>query len=100
MKPNDTADCLFLEPPHSHDPSDVSHLAALPASMLSQLPESVQDALWALQESTSVVYASYLRLQALLKERFERLTPIPGTPGSCEYDVILLSFQPALPPKP
>ncbi|EXJ53989.1 hypothetical protein A1O7_09326 [Cladophialophora yegresii CBS 114405] len=76
------ADSLFLEPPHSHDPSNVSHVAALPADMLSQLPEPVQNALWTLQESTSVVYASYLRLQALLDERFDRLTPLPGMPGS------------------
>ncbi|KAJ9605451.1 hypothetical protein H2200_010108 [Cladophialophora chaetospira] len=81
MKPNFRADTLFLEPPHHHDPSNVSHVAALPASMLSQLPEEVQDALWTLQESTSVVYASYLRLLDLLDERFERLTPLPGMPG-------------------
>ncbi|ETI19442.1 hypothetical protein G647_09276 [Cladophialophora carrionii CBS 160.54] len=79
---NYTADSLFLEPPHSHDPSNVSHVAALPADMLNQLPEPVQNALWKLQESTSVVYASYLRLQALLDERFDRLTPLPGMPGS------------------
>ncbi|KAH0841749.1 hypothetical protein AYO21_01018 [Fonsecaea monophora] len=76
------ADMLFLEPPHSHNPSDVSHVAALPASMLMQLPEAVQDALWTLQESTSIVYASYLRLQELLDERFDRLLPLPGMPGS------------------
>ncbi|KIW63097.1 hypothetical protein PV04_09974 [Phialophora macrospora] len=79
---NYTADSLFLEPPHSHDPSNVSHIAALPADMVSQLPEAVQNALWTLQESTSIVYASYLRLQALLEERFDRLTPLPGMPGS------------------
>jgi hypothetical protein len=65
----------FLEPPHRHDPSHISHIAALPISMLNQLPLEVQDALWTLQESTSVVYASYLRLCDLLDERFERLNP-------------------------
>jgi len=82
MKPISFTESLFLEPPHSHDPSNVSHVAALPASMLMQLPEAVQDALWTLQESTSIVYASYLRLQELLDERFERLIPLPGMPGS------------------
>jgi len=81
MKPLYRADSLFLDPPHSHNPSNVSQVAALPSSMLMQLPESVQDALWALQESTSVVYASYLRLKSLLDERFDRLTPLPGMPG-------------------
>ncbi|ETI26753.1 hypothetical protein G647_10198, partial [Cladophialophora carrionii CBS 160.54] len=76
------ADRLFLEPPHSHDPINVSHVAALSASTLRQLPEAVQDALWALQESTSVIYASCLRLQALLEERFERLTALQDTPGT------------------
>ncbi|KIW98677.1 uncharacterized protein Z519_00338 [Cladophialophora bantiana CBS 173.52] len=82
MNASPIADALFLEPPHSHDPSNVSHVAALPASMLMQLPEAVQDALWTLQESTSIVYASYLRLQELLDERFDRLIPLPGMPGS------------------
>jgi hypothetical protein len=89
---NYTADSLFLEPPHSHDPSNVSHVAALPADMLSQLPESVQNALWMLQESTSIVYASYLRLQALLEERFDRLTPLPGMPGSCKAFSLHFTF--------
>lgn len=78
-------DTLFLEPPHSHNPSAVSHVAALPESMLAQLPLAVQDALWTLQESTSVVYASYLRLQDLLDERFERLRPLNGMPGACKF---------------
>jgi hypothetical protein len=69
---------MFLEPPHSHDPTRISHIAALSATVLTALPDAVQDALWTLQESTSVVYASYLRLQALLKEKFERLTPDDG----------------------
>lgn len=85
MNSSFTESPLFLEPPHSHDPSNVSHIAALPISMLRQLPETVQDALWTLQESTSVVYASYLRLQALLDERFDRLLPLPGMPGSCKF---------------
>lgn len=87
MKGYNPPDALFLEPPHSHDPTDVSHVAALPDSMLSQLPPSVQDALWTLQESTSVVYASYERLLELLDQRFDRLILLPigvGTAGrSC-----------------
>ncbi|KIV92271.1 hypothetical protein PV10_06726 [Exophiala mesophila] len=75
-------DALFLAPPHSHDPCDVSHFAALPQSMLQQLPESVQMALWTLQESTSIMYASYVRLQELIEERFDRLVPLPYSPGS------------------
>ncbi|KAK6364801.1 hypothetical protein LTS17_011906 [Exophiala oligosperma] len=70
-------DAFFLAPPHSHDPTDVSHVAALPTSMLLQLPEAVQENLWTLQESTSIVYASYLRLQELIDERFERLVELP-----------------------
>ena len=77
----------------------MSHIAALLASMLSQLPEAMQDALWELQESTSVVYASYVRLQALLEERFKRLIPLPGMPGSCEFDYISLSFLSATSPR-
>lgn len=75
-------DALFLAPPHSHDPCDVSHVAALPQSMLQQLPESVQTALWTLQESTSIIYASYVRLEDLISERFDRLIPLPFSPGS------------------
>jgi hypothetical protein len=67
---------LFLEPPHSHNPTDISHVCALPRSMMEQLPESVQNALWSLQESTSVVFASYSRLQSLIDERFDRLVPL------------------------
>lgn len=82
MRRNNHPDALFLAPPHSHDPSNVSHVAALPAMMLSQLPESVQDALWTLQESTSIVYASYTRLQSLLTERFEHLVALPVRAGT------------------
>ncbi len=45
--------------------------------MLLQLPEAVQEQLWTLQESTSIVYASYIRLQELLDERFDRLVELP-----------------------
>lgn len=82
MKGYNPPDALFLEPPHLHDPTDVSHVAALPESMLSQLPLSVQDALWTLQESTSIVYASYERLQELLDQRFDRLIPLPMGAGT------------------
>ncbi|EXJ90952.1 hypothetical protein A1O1_04059 [Capronia coronata CBS 617.96] len=87
MRANSTPDAFFLTPPHSHDPNDVSHVAALPSSMMMQLPEAVQDALWNLQESTSIVYASYMRLQDLVHERFDRLRPLPGqsATGSTSY---------------
>jgi hypothetical protein len=71
MKP--TPDDLFLDPPHAHDPTKVSKVAALPAAMLTKFPAPIQDTIWALQESTSIVYSSYLRLCILLEERFDRL---------------------------
>ncbi|KAI1609932.1 hypothetical protein EDD37DRAFT_373736 [Exophiala viscosa] len=84
MSRSDAPDALFLNPPHSHDPSNVSHVAALPISMLSQLPQPIQEKLWDLQESTSIVYASYIRLQTLLDERFDRLVEMPFGKGSAD----------------
>ena len=72
----------FLEPPHSHDVTNISHLASIPTCMLDQLPAEVQDALWALQESTSVVYASYSRFQDIVSTRLDRLTTLPDDPAS------------------
>jgi hypothetical protein len=70
----------FLEPPHSHDVTNIAHLASIPTSLLDQIPADVQDALWALQESTSVVYASYSRLQEIVYSRFDRLVLLPNDP--------------------
>lgn len=69
----------FLEPPHSHNPSNISHLAGLPKALLAQLPSELHLHLWSLQESTSILYASHTRLQSLLASRMDRLTPLPGT---------------------
>lgn len=73
----------FLDYPHSHDPTCVSDIAALSIDMLRQLPKEVQDSLWQLQESTSIVYASYARFQDLLAEKFDRLSLTPGS-DSCK----------------
>jgi hypothetical protein len=65
----------FLEPPHHHDPTLVASVATIPTALLKALPNDAQKSLWAIQESTSVAYASYSRLQELYKERFHRLVP-------------------------
>ena len=71
---NDTNEYLgFLDYPHAHDPTHVSHVAALPTDLLGQLPSELQNLLWGLQESTSIVYASNERLQDLVQEKFDRL---------------------------
>jgi hypothetical protein len=69
----------FLEgPAHYHDPTLVSNVAAIPVALLDALTVDSQQALWAIQEATSVAYASYIRLQGLAKERFHRLVPARG----------------------
>jgi len=88
-----TMEIPFLEPPHSHDVTSVSHVTALPSTLLFQLPESVQDALWAMQESASVAYASYTRLQELLQERFDRLVPVRTSTSSPMEQCTLHSGQ-------
>jgi hypothetical protein len=65
----------FLEPAHHHDPTQISSIAAIPVALLKVLPTDAQQSLWAIQESTSVAYASHNRLQELTKERFHRLVP-------------------------
>lgn len=92
MNPIKSQDTLFLEPPHSHDPTQVSHIAALPYKLIIQLPLDIQDSFWALQESTSVLYASYIRLQSMLEERFERLARIDlgSTTGDIQCWSILI----------
>jgi hypothetical protein len=74
----------FLDYPHAHDPMMIDNLAALSIDLLQNLPQAVQDALRLLQESTSVMYASYLRLQQLIDEKFDRLNPLPGQ-DICSY---------------
>ena len=71
----------FLDFPHAHDPTHVSAVAALSTDLLRQIPTDVHGSLWQLQESTSIVYASYIRLFGLLDERFERLTLLPTSAG-------------------
>ena len=64
----------FLEPAHDHDPVDISYLTGLPPSSSSYLPDEVQDLLPAVQEATSIAFASLNRLDDLLSQRLERLT--------------------------
>jgi hypothetical protein len=66
----------FLEPAHDHDPVDVSHLTRLPLSISSELPQQVLDILPAVCEATSIVFASFDRLDDLLSQRLERLHPL------------------------
>ena len=70
-------DPRFLEPAHDHDPSDISYLTDLPPSSPSYIPDEVQDLLPAVQEATSIVFASFNRLDDLLSQRLERLTVLP-----------------------
>lgn len=79
--PRDNARQPFLEPPHCHDPEEVLSVTALPASMMARLPAEVRESVLSLQESTSIAYASYARLQDLIDERFERLMPALGPDG-------------------
>ncbi len=67
----------FPDYPHAHDLTKVSDVAALSIDLLRQVPGKVQDSLWLLQESTSLVYAFYVRLQHLQKGKFERLSILP-----------------------
>ena len=81
----------FLDYPHAHDPTNTSDIAALSTDLLRQLPIEAQNSLWLQQESTSVVYASYIRLQDLLDEKFERLSCLPQD-GRCRC-TLLTSVQ-------
>jgi hypothetical protein len=75
MSSSDFDEPQFLEPAHHHDPTKVAYIAGIPAALLENLPADAQKALWDIQESTSVVYASWRRLEELSKERFHRLVP-------------------------
>ena len=65
----------FLEPAHFHDPVQLSHIITLPTSLTDKIPNSFREALAALQESTSVAFASSQRLQALVGDLFHRVVP-------------------------
>lgn len=77
-------DPRFLEPAHDHDPVDISYLIDLPPSSSRHLPDEVLELLPAVQEATSIVFASFNRLNDLLRQRLDRLTVLPeeiGKPG-------------------
>lgn len=64
----------FLEPAHDHNPADVSNLTDLPPSCSGRLPAEIRELLPAVQEATSIVFASLNRLDDLLSQRLDRLT--------------------------
>ncbi|KAF7506596.1 hypothetical protein GJ744_011633 [Endocarpon pusillum] len=66
-------DPRFLEPAHDHNPSDISYLTDIPPSSSSYMTDEVRDLLAAVQEATSIVFASFKRLDDLLSQRLERL---------------------------
>jgi hypothetical protein len=68
----------FLQPAHDHDPADVSNLTDLPYSVSGALPNEVRELLPAVREATSIVFASFSRLDDLLSQRLERLTTVPN----------------------
>lgn len=86
MYPVDFDEPQFLEPAHSHDPIHVSNIITLPTSLVKNIPASFQHALTNLQESTSVAFASYSRLQELVAARFYRLVPAKTQPASKAED--------------
>jgi hypothetical protein len=67
----------FLEPAHDHDPTEVSSLVDLPRPLLDPLPNEIRELLPAVREATSIVFASFKRLDHLLSQRLERLTVLP-----------------------
>ena len=66
----------FLMPAHDHDPADVSNLTDLPLPVSGPLPKVVRELLPAVQEATSIVFASFNRLDNLLSQRLERLSVV------------------------
>lgn len=63
----------FLNPPHYHDTKDLESLLTIPREVASSLDPKQEEALDDLLESTSIAYASLLRLEDLLSARFHRL---------------------------
>lgn len=64
----------FLMPAHDHDPVDVSNLTNVPLSVFGYLPDEVRELLCAVQEATSIIFASFNRLGDLLSQRLDRLS--------------------------
>ena len=75
MYPLDFDEPQFLEPAHSHDPGCMTQQATVPVALFEAVPDTFQQALDNLQESTSIAFASFSRLQQLIRERFDRLVP-------------------------
>ena len=59
---------LYLDPPHSHDASLVYSLIYIEKHLWAGFPIAVQLCVKALQESTSILYASFSRLSQLQVE--------------------------------
>lgn len=77
----------FLEPAHDHDPADVSELTDMPLSISGSLPNEIRELLPAVREATSIVFASFNRLENLRSQRLERLVALSGEnkkPGAGE----------------
>jgi hypothetical protein len=86
----------FLEPAHDHDPADVFDLTDLPLSISGSLPNEIREVLPAMREATSIVFASFSRLDDLLSQRIERLSVLQGEnrkPGAgdiqCKLSILL-----------
>jgi hypothetical protein len=75
MSSSDFDEPQFLEPAHHHDPTKIAYIAGIPAALVENLPADAQKALWDIQESASVSYASWRRFEELWRERFHRLVP-------------------------
>ena len=75
MIPLPYEDYTFLEAPHAHDPDAIADIVAMPKALQQSTPDSLQQLLFSVQESASIVFASMSRLEELHAERFERLCP-------------------------
>jgi hypothetical protein len=58
-------DSLYLDPPHSHDPSLVYSLTYIPNDVRKDYPIAVELCVTALEESISILFASFSRLSQL-----------------------------------
>lgn len=58
----------YLLPPHQHDPTKIMWLVRVPLQITKEMPPSFQESLFAIQQSTSIAYASLRRLRALYEE--------------------------------
>jgi hypothetical protein len=75
MYPVDFDNPHFLEPSHSHDAKCVLDITSLPSSVTEKMSATFRDAILLLEESTSIAYSSFTRLQDLIQERFDHLLP-------------------------